>query len=153
MCIHRIGGMCDLTLHCIEPKELVHLFPLLQHMVAKASASIFVGTELASDDDVVETCKNIAIDIGSELGPSSYIMDAFPWLARLRMWYIGKYGKAINKHRQHLLQALGPVIDKRLAAAEKGGDWDRPVSFCFPLIQTKYIYSYLAIARYPSRYH
>lgn len=129
-------------MHCIEPKELVHLFPLLQHMVAKASASIFVGTELAADDAVVETCKNIAIDIGSELGPSSYIMDAFPSLARLRMWYIGKYGKAINKHRQHLLHALGPVIDKRLAAAEKGGDWDRPVS-PFTIIQVLNQYSYL----------
>ncbi|KAJ8660802.1 hypothetical protein O0I10_003445 [Lichtheimia ornata] len=119
-----------------EPKELVHLFPLLQHMVAKASASIFVGTELAADDAVVETCKNIAIDIGSELGPSSYIMDAFPSLARLRMWYIGKYGKAINKHRQHLLHALGPVIDKRLAAAEKGGDWDRPQDILQDIIET-----------------
>lgn len=136
MCFHvHIRDTCELILHCIEPQELVHLFPLLQHMVAKASASIFVGTELASDDDVVETCKNIAIDIGSELGPGSYIMDAFPSLARLRMWYIGKFGKAINKHRQHLLRALGPVIDKRLAAAEKGGDWDRPVSFMLLIIK------------------
>lgn len=112
----------------VGSKEIPHLYPLMQHMVAIAGASIFVGPKLAKDKDLVDTFKNLAIDIGMEIGPNNYFYEAFPTLSRMRQWYLGKYGKAINKHRKYLYRALSPEIDARLAKMEKGGDWERPVS-------------------------
>ncbi|CDH58715.1 predicted protein [Lichtheimia corymbifera JMRC:FSU:9682] len=103
-------------------KEIPHLYPLMQHMVAIAGASIFVGPKLAKNKDLVETFKNLAIDIG-------------------------KYGKAINKHRKHLYHALSPEIDERLAKMEKGGDWERPQDLLQSVIETLQLTS-----NHPHRY-
>lgn len=114
----------------VESKELPHLYPLVQNMVARAIASILVGLKLCKDKELLETFKNVAVDIGSELNPDNYLYEAFPTISRLRQWYLGKYGKAINKHQEHMLRVLGPEIDERLAAMERGDDeWERPVSY------------------------
>lgn len=105
---------------CVEPAEVVNLYPLLEHLVAIASATNFVGAELTKDKDLVETYKHLAVDVGNELGDGNVFLEAFPWISRLRMWYFGKYGNSVDKHRKRLLRVLKPILDERLAAAERG---------------------------------
>lgn len=88
--------------------------------MAIASATNFVGPGLTKDKDLVETYKHLAVDVGSELGDGNEFLEAFPWISRLRMWYLGKYGNSVDKHRKRLLRAMKPIIDERLAAAENG---------------------------------
>lgn len=78
----------DPVIFLLEPKTLPHLYPLVQHAVATASASIFVGEKLAKDKDLIETFKNLTLDVGKEIYTTHPILEAFSWMSRLRMWYV-----------------------------------------------------------------
>lgn len=97
-------------------------------MVAKASASVFVGVELAKNEALVDSFKNMVLEVGGALGPKPY-MEYFPNLMKLHMWYIGKTSKNVKRHQDQLRSALKPEIDARLKAMkEKDDQWIRPVS-------------------------
>ena len=120
--------VCVICFHCdgrtnwyyTAPSEVANLYPLMEHLVAIASATNFVGPEFIKDKDLVETYKHLAVDVGTELGDGNLFLEAFPMISRLRMWYFGKYGHAVDKHRKRILHAIKPVIDARLVAAENG---------------------------------
>lgn len=72
----------------LGPVHLPHLYPLVQHMVGKASAAIFAGTKLASIPEVVESFKNITTEVGAEIAIDSVFLERYWGLNRFRMWYV-----------------------------------------------------------------
>ncbi|CAO3627512.1 unnamed protein product [Cunninghamella blakesleeana] len=109
-----------------EGKIYNHVFPMIQHMVAKASASVIVGIELAKNEQLIDSFKNMVIEVGSELNPKP-ILELVPTIDRLRMWMIGKTSQKVKKHRQQLTNALKPEIDSRLEKMKlKDSNWERP---------------------------
>ncbi|KAJ8660770.1 hypothetical protein O0I10_003413 [Lichtheimia ornata] len=121
------------------PSEIANLYPLMEHLLAIASATNFVGPGLTKDKDLLETYKHLAVDVGSELGDGNEFLEAFPWISRLRMWYLGKHGNSVDKHRKRLLRAIKPIIDERLAAAETGKE--NPQDFIQDIIEESEITS------------
>lgn len=115
-----------------EPLELDNLRLFIEHLVAIASITTFVGPEFTKDEELVDTYKHLSRDIYMELGDGNVFLDAFPSINRLRMWYLGKYGSAVGKHRRHLLEVIGPIVDERLAATENGKE--NPASIALILI-------------------
>ena len=59
---------------------------MVQHMVAKASASVFVGTELAGNKEVVEAFEYIVFDIARSARNNNPWLEYFTSLNRFRMW-------------------------------------------------------------------
>ncbi|CDH58659.1 predicted protein [Lichtheimia corymbifera JMRC:FSU:9682] len=115
-----ISSEYDIIGDAQEPVELDNLRPFIEHLVAISSITNFVGPEFTKDEDLVETYKYLARDIAIELGDGNMLLEAFPSLSRLRMWYLGKYGNAVRKHRTNLIRLIAPIVDERLAAAENG---------------------------------
>lgn len=60
-------------------------------MVGKASAAIFAGTKLASNPEVVESFKNITLEVGAEIAIDSVFLERYWGLNRFRMWYVCYY--------------------------------------------------------------
>ncbi|KAI9309161.1 cytochrome P450 [Cunninghamella echinulata] len=109
-----------------EGKDIYHAYPMIQHMVATASAAVFVGPELAKNEQLIDSFKNMVIEVGSELTPKP-LMEYLPNINYLRMWYIGKTSPKVKKHRTQLADSLKPEIDRRLKAmALNDSNWDRP---------------------------
>lgn len=107
-------------------KDIMHLYTLVQHMVAKASATVFVGADLAENLSLLDTFKNMVIEVGSELKPKPWL-EPFPRIARLRQWFIGKTSPVVRRHRQQLRDALGPTVQDRVARAKReGAEFKRP---------------------------
>ena len=81
--------LCDIYLTLpwglAEPKLIYHMYPFVQRMVARASASVFVGLDLCKDDELVTVFQNLTTDIGSTLRVASWL-ERFTTLMRLRMW-------------------------------------------------------------------
>ncbi|KAI8065232.1 cytochrome P450 [Gongronella butleri] len=103
-----------------------HAYPFLQHMVAKASASVFVGPKLAANPELIDSFKNMVMNIASELKPRPWL-ENFPLIVRFGMWYIGKTSPAVKRHRAQLGNALRPEVDRRLKAMASGdSNWERP---------------------------
>ncbi|KAI9268107.1 cytochrome P450, partial [Phascolomyces articulosus] len=118
-----------------EPKELPHMYPLVQRMVARASASVFVGKELAKDDELVNVFQHITTDIGSMIRTESWL-EPFDTLMWLRMWAIGKFSPRVNSYRQKMTKTMGAEIERRLKAAkENPSGWDRPTDVLQDLIE------------------
>ncbi|ORX60472.1 cytochrome P450 [Hesseltinella vesiculosa] len=109
-----------------EGITLPHFFPLVQDAVARASASVFVGLELAKNEALIDSFKNMVIQIGSEVKPIPWL-EPFPTLMRLRFYIIGKMSPVVQRHRDQLADALRPEVDRRLKALESGDtNWERP---------------------------
>ncbi|CAO3650548.1 unnamed protein product [Cunninghamella blakesleeana] len=109
-----------------DGKVYNHVFPLVQHLLVNASVSIFVGLELVKNEQLIDTFKNMVIEVGSELKPKP-ILELFPKINRFRMWFIGKTSKKVKKHLQQLASALKPEIDCRLNAMKlNDNNWERP---------------------------
>ncbi|KAI9019971.1 cytochrome P450 [Phycomyces nitens] len=108
-----------------DSKDLPHVYPLVQHMIAKASASIFVGEKLADNPLLIDSFKNMVIDVGSELTPNPWI-EPFPLLVYLRMWYIGKTAPSCKKHKDQLRKAIGPELEDRLYQMKNNPQWEKP---------------------------
>ncbi|CAO3627508.1 unnamed protein product [Cunninghamella blakesleeana] len=109
-----------------DGKVYNHVFPMMQHMVAKASASVIVGIELAKNEQLIDSFKNMVIEVGSELKPKP-ILELVPTIDRLRMWMVGKTSHKVKKHRQQLADALKPEIESRLEKMKlKDSNWERP---------------------------
>ncbi|KAI8337992.1 cytochrome P450 [Chlamydoabsidia padenii] len=126
-----------------EGKEFDHVYPLVQHMVAKASASVFVGAELAKNEQLINSFKYMVLELGSELTPKPYL-EFFPNLMRLRMWYIGKTSKKVKRHRDQLRAALEPQVEYRLnAMKENDSNWDRPNDFLQDILESNSIPSHV----------
>lgn len=123
----------------------------MQHMIANAAASIFVGENLVKNEKLIESFKNMTIECGAELRGESLFFEYFSTLNRWRQWYIGKFSKTVQRHRSQLYNALKPEVEERLANCNKPG-WKRPVSlnskqddrkwFCFnePLLIIDFLY-------------
>ncbi|CAO3593299.1 unnamed protein product [Absidia cylindrospora] len=119
-----------------EGKEFYHVYPFVQHMVAKASASVFVGVELAKNEQLVDSFKNMVLEVGAELGPKPYL-EFFPNIMKLRMWLIGKTSKHVKRHRDQLKRALAPEVASRLSAMkENDSNWDRPNDFLQDILES-----------------
>ncbi|ORX60473.1 cytochrome P450 [Hesseltinella vesiculosa] len=109
-----------------EGKQFPHVYGLVQHPVALASASVFVGPELSKNELLIDSFKNMVIDVGSELLPNPWL-EPFPRLNRLRMWWVGKTSSTVKRHRGQLATALKPELDRRLKAmASNDSNWERP---------------------------
>ncbi|CAO3620557.1 unnamed protein product [Cunninghamella echinulata] len=120
-----------------EGKKFDHGFRLIQHMVAKASATVFVGAELAKNEHLIDSFKNMVLEVGSELTPRP-LMALFPSLNYIRMWYIGKTSPKVKKHRKQLADALKPEIDRRLKAMSlNDSNWERPDDVLQNIIESK----------------
>ncbi|KAJ8660769.1 hypothetical protein O0I10_003412 [Lichtheimia ornata] len=115
-----IAAEYDLIGDAQKPLELDNLRPFIEHLVAISSITNFVGPGFTKDEDLVETYKHLARDIAIELGDGNMLLETFPSISRLRMWYLGKYGNAVRKHRTNLIRLIAPIVDERLAAAENG---------------------------------
>ncbi|KAI9495644.1 cytochrome P450 [Zychaea mexicana] len=118
-----------------EPKELPHMYPLVQRMVARASASVFVGTKLAKDDELVSVFQNITTDIGSMIRTESWL-EPFASLLHFRMWAIGRFSSKVRAIRSKMTKTIGAEVERRLEAAEQNPNgWDRPVDVLQDLIE------------------
>ncbi|KAJ8656501.1 hypothetical protein O0I10_007824 [Lichtheimia ornata] len=119
------------------PVHLPHLYPLVQHMVGKASAAIFAGTKLASIPEVVESFKNITTEVGAEIAIDSVFLERYWGLNRFRMWLMGKFSKSMKRHHHVLKSALRPEIKNRIKAASDPS-WERPDDMLQIIIETYY---------------
>ncbi|ORX60470.1 cytochrome P450 [Hesseltinella vesiculosa] len=109
-----------------EGIEIENAFPFLQHLVARASASVFVGIELAKNEELVDSFQNMVSNISSGLKPKPWL-EYFPSLTKLGMYMIGKTNPAVKRHRTQMANALRPEVDRRLKAmASNDTNWDRP---------------------------
>lgn len=96
-------------------------------MIANAAASIFVGENLVKNEKLIESFKNMTLECGAELANESLFFEYFSTLNSWRQWCIGKFSKAVKRHRSQLYNALKPEVEERLANCKKPG-WERPVS-------------------------
>ncbi|CAO3627496.1 unnamed protein product [Cunninghamella blakesleeana] len=120
-----------------EGKEFHHIYPMVQHMVAKASASVFVGIDLAKNDLLIDSFENMVIEVGTELLPKP-TMELFYTLNTARMWYVGKTSNKVKKHRQQLEEAVTPEITRRLnGMTANDGNWKRPDDILQSIIESK----------------
>ncbi|KAI8147549.1 cytochrome P450 [Fennellomyces sp. T-0311] len=119
-----------------EPRVLENLFSTVQHMVAKASASIFVGEHLCKDEDLVETFKNITTEVGSEIRFDNKWLHYFERINQIRMWYSGKHSQRVRNHRRQLMKSMAPEIDRRLQGlAGNDPSWTRPEDILQEIIE------------------
>ncbi|KAI9311800.1 cytochrome P450 [Dichotomocladium elegans] len=108
-----------------DPIHLPHLYPLVIEMVSKASASVFAGIRLANDPSVVESFKNITIEVGSEINVNNIFFETFSSLNYLRMFVMGKFSKTLAKHKKILFAAVYPEVERRIKGAKTPG-WEKP---------------------------
>lgn len=110
-----------------EEKVFPHVYPIMQHMIANAAASVFVGEKLVKNEKLIESFKNMTLECGAELQNESLFFDHFATLNSWRQWMIGRFSKTVKRHKSQLYNALKPEVDERLAAMNTPG-WERPVS-------------------------
>ncbi|KAI8065228.1 cytochrome P450 [Gongronella butleri] len=107
-----------------EGLELAHIFPVVQHAVARASASVFVGPDLAKNDMLIDSFKNMVMEVGMELQPKPWL-EPYPSLMKFRMYLIGKTSTKVRRHRKQLAEALRPEVERRIKESADS-NWDRP---------------------------
>ncbi|KAG2223854.1 hypothetical protein INT45_012727, partial [Circinella minor] len=120
-----IVGLEDIVGDLKEPMELPDIYMLVQRMVARASASVFVGEELCKDSDLIDIFQNLTTDIGSLLRPKIPIMMFFPRLMGLQMRILGKFSPEVQKYRQNMIKGMSPEIQRRLDGANDP-NFERP---------------------------
>ncbi|KAI9470411.1 cytochrome P450 [Zychaea mexicana] len=85
-----------------EPRELPHLFPPVLHMVARASASVFVGLDLCQDQEVLGAFKyidNILQDIiENHPPPPSYPGNCYTYFTN---WVIALIFASVATTTEH----------------------------------------------------
>ncbi|KAI8394317.1 cytochrome P450 [Radiomyces spectabilis] len=120
-------GIIDQTnqLKAGESNVFYHVYPFVQHIVARASASIFCGVELCENELLIDSFKNMVLEVGSELVPKPWL-EPFPRLNRWRMWFIGKTSPNVKKHRKQLREAMQPVVEERLRQKATNPNWVKP---------------------------
>ncbi|CAO3627492.1 unnamed protein product [Cunninghamella blakesleeana] len=120
-----------------EGRVVDNAYFMIQHMVAKASASVFVGSDLAKNEQLIDSFKNMTVEIASEMAPNGFL-EILPSLARLRMFYIGKTSPKVKRQRQQLSDALKPEIKHRLESMElNDSNWERPEDILQNIIESK----------------
>ncbi|KAI9257383.1 cytochrome P450 [Phascolomyces articulosus] len=126
--VHYLNvGLKEALGELTEPKELSNLFSTVQHMVAKASASIFVGLNLCENKQVIEAFKEITTDVGLAFRMDNIWLERFTMINRLRMWYVGKYSSRVRNRKMQLVEAMKPVIEQRLQGLTgKIPNWSKP---------------------------
>ncbi|KAI9268108.1 cytochrome P450 [Phascolomyces articulosus] len=117
-----------------KKKDLPHLYPLVQRMVSRASASVFVGEKLCNDPNLVTSFQEITGDLGAHIRFSNPWLEPFQSLMKLKMWAIGKFSTSTRKHRSVMLKALIPEIKSRMELA-KNPNWERPNDILQDLIE------------------
>ncbi|CAO3627500.1 unnamed protein product [Cunninghamella blakesleeana] len=131
-----------------EGKDFYHVYPMVQHMVAKASAAVFVGINLTQNEQLIDSFKNMVLEVGAELSPKPFF-ELFPTLNRFRMWFTGKTSASVKRHRKQLYDALKPEIQSRLEAQKReGSNWQRPDDILQSMIETDLRPSYLDVYDY-----
>ncbi|KAI8144574.1 cytochrome P450 [Fennellomyces sp. T-0311] len=141
-------GLNEMLGNVTKPMEVRHMFPIILRMVARASASIFVGEKLCKDPELVAVFQNITGDIGS-MHPRVHQtwMEPFWGLLRLRMWAIGKFSSRVKYYRKKMLDSFTPEIDLRLKNMQDP-DWQKPDDVLQSLIEDgaepgKDLYNYI----------
>ncbi|CAO3627488.1 unnamed protein product [Cunninghamella blakesleeana] len=118
-----------------EGKEFDHVFPMVQHMIARATASVFVGNKLVENEQLVDAFKNMVLEVASEITRKPFL-EIFPRLVKARMWIIGKTSEKVRKVRTKLYNALKSEIDSRFNGMElEGSNWERPEDILQSIIE------------------
>ncbi|KAI9312752.1 cytochrome P450 [Dichotomocladium elegans] len=120
-----IGQKQFLSAFPTEPVVLPHFYPLVQHMVAAATASVFAGTNLANNRAILESFKNVTVDVGKELQFPYPYLEGYPLLNHLRMRFYGKFSPSMQYHKKNLFSAIIPEVIARIEGAKEPG-WERP---------------------------
>ncbi|ORX59008.1 cytochrome P450 [Hesseltinella vesiculosa] len=103
-----------------------HVFPFIHHLVAKSSASIFIGTRLAEDNDLLGALNELMVNVNAEIAPKPWL-EPFPSLMKLRMYWIGKTSPLVKRYRKQVSRVLRPEIERRMAALKQNdSSWERP---------------------------
>ncbi|KAI8140540.1 cytochrome P450 [Fennellomyces sp. T-0311] len=109
-----------------ESVEVPDMYPLVQLMIARGSASVIVGEKLCQNMDLIDIFQNITKDLISLHPRISLIWLApFPRLRQLQTWAIGKFSRVSNGYRRKLREILVPEIDMRLKNMQNP-DWQQP---------------------------
>ncbi|KAI7851355.1 cytochrome P450 [Circinella umbellata] len=129
-------GLQDILGELTEPKEVSNIFPLIQRMVARGSATVFVGGKLCQNDQIVSIMQNITTDIG-KMHPryhQSWVVG-FPWMMKLYFKSIGMFSAEVKHQRKVILDAITPEIKMRQADARNNPNWERPKDVLQELIE------------------
>lgn len=110
-----------------EEKIFPHAYPIMQHAIANASSSVFLGEKLAKDESLVDAFKNITLECAAEIPQDNWVYDRFTMLNTWRQRWIGKFSKRLQKRKSQLYNALKSEVEERLTGLETPG-WERPVS-------------------------
>ncbi|KAI9250550.1 cytochrome P450 [Phascolomyces articulosus] len=106
-------------------------------MVARGSASVFIGQELCQNGQVINILQTMTTDLGAfhpRYNPTW--LTGFPWIMKLRMRVIGNYSPQVVQCRRILLEALTPEIDKRRSCASNNDlNWQRPDDMLQELVE------------------
>ncbi|KAI8147964.1 cytochrome P450 [Fennellomyces sp. T-0311] len=131
-----IVGLADvLGGELTKPTELEGVYPLVQRMVARASASVFVGEELCKNSELVDIFQHLTLDVGSMLRPKNPLMIFFPSLMSIQMKLLGMFSEKVKSYRRRMAAAIGPEIEKRLQGA-KDPNWVRPEDILQDILET-----------------
>ncbi|ORY98209.1 cytochrome P450 [Syncephalastrum racemosum] len=110
-----------------EHKDIPHVYMLTQHMVAKASASVFVGETLADDPYLIDSFKNMVIEVAKTRNTPRPWLEPFEKGQAFYQWWIGKTSPVVKRHRAQLHNAVAPTVHERVARAKAEGDaYQRP---------------------------
>ncbi|ORX60471.1 cytochrome P450 [Hesseltinella vesiculosa] len=109
-----------------EGITLPGVFPLVQQAIARANASVFVGVELAKNEQLIDSFKNMVLQMGAEFKPIPWL-EPFPTVMHIRSYLFGKTSSVVRRHRAQLADALRPEVYRRLEAMKSNdSNWERP---------------------------
>ncbi|KAK4521511.1 serine/threonine-protein kinase HAL4/sat4 [Mucor velutinosus] len=93
---------------------LRNLRPFFRRFVAKYSASVFVGTRMCQDENLISAFEHAVADIGTEFRPGP-LQVIFPRLNSIYTNYFFPKSKSIKKHRALIKASLSTEIAKRMS--------------------------------------
>lgn len=110
-----------------EHKDIPHVYMLTQHMVAKASASVFVGEELAQNPDLIDSFKTMVIEVAKTRNTPRPWLELFETGQAIYQWWIGKTSPVVKRHRGQLHKGVASTVQERVARARaEGSAYQRP---------------------------
>ncbi|RUS23046.1 cytochrome P450 [Endogone sp. FLAS-F59071] len=106
------------------PITLDDPLPMIQDMVANASASIFVGEKLCENKEFLHTSKTITTDIGNVFKTGG-VLFLVPALSKLYQTLLFRFMNPTSRHLEVIRKTIGPEVERRVREARKEA-WDRP---------------------------
>jgi len=100
---------------CKQPKLINEMLPLVHECMSRAIADIFVGEELAKDDEVVNTFRTFTRDITDSTLSNALLTFIHPKLYMNEILFRFKFGSnPATKHKSLLIRKIRPIVAKRL---------------------------------------